>query len=126
MKYDLNEKQEVVRLNEDVGTTIFKQLGGNKFVAMIGAKDLVKDKNLLKFSFKARANKGINMITIKLTPKDLYDITFAKFRGMKYTVVEEVKAEETVEAKVEEEKVEETPDVEEKKEEENTEEKKEE
>lgn len=92
MKYDLNENKEVVRLNEDVGFTIFQQLGGRKFTTMMGVKTpAMKMKNGITFRFKAKAKDGINGIKIILTGADLYDITFSKMRGMDYKVVDEIK-----------------------------------
>ena len=55
--------------------TILKQLGGNKFIAMTGARDFVAGKNNLSFKIP-RAKKEINYIFIKLTLKDTYIMGF--------------------------------------------------
>jgi hypothetical protein len=70
--------------------TLIKQLGGaGKLQMMIGAKDFLKDKNSLSFKFKG--SKKANYVKITLNPKDLYDVSFKKIRGMKVTDVKDFK-----------------------------------
>lgn len=58
------------------------QLGGNKFIAMTGAKNFVGSDNALAFSLPSRfAKGGINKVRITLTPADEYDIEFFKLWG---------------------------------------------
>jgi hypothetical protein len=67
---------------------VLKQLGGNKFVAMTGAKNFVQDKSKKSISFKIGRNaKGINYIRITLNGKDLYDMEFIRVRGGKAKVL---------------------------------------
>lgn len=81
-------------LKEGVAETILKQLGGNKFIAMTGAKQFTKGKNSdgeEQITFKLpRAKDGINVVIIALTSMDLYRITFGKLRGVDYKVVKEI------------------------------------
>jgi len=73
-----------------IAQTIIQQLGGNKFLAMTGAKSLVDTGEGLQFKLPARlAKSGINCVTIKLNARDLYDITYYKTRGLDLKVMGE-------------------------------------
>ncbi len=61
--------------------TILEQLGGNRFVAMTGARALVSSPDALSFSIGRGATKGINKVKIILAD-DLYRVEFYKLRGM--------------------------------------------
>jgi len=68
--------------NLSIAQTILSQLGGNKFLAMTGARDLVTGASALRFKLPARfAKDGINFVSITLTPADLYDVRFGKMAG---------------------------------------------
>ena len=54
--------------------TILKQIGGNRFIAMTGAKDLGSTNKSLQFKI-GRNSKGINHVRIAHNAKDLYDIS---------------------------------------------------
>ena len=70
---------------------ILKQLGGNKFIAMTGAKNFVKDDKKKNIAFKiGRNSKSINYIKIKLNSMDTYDISFLRLRKFKLTPVNKV------------------------------------
>ena len=58
--------------------TILQQLGGNKFIAMTGAKTLVKGKNSLTFAIlsTAKTKNKANKVHIVLEPDDTYTMTF--------------------------------------------------
>lgn len=75
--------------NMQVAKTIQKQLGG-KALMMLGAKNLVGDKNSLSFKI-GRNSKGVNYIKITLTPMDLYDVEFGAIRGTTYKIKKAVK-----------------------------------
>ena len=64
--------------NLEIGKEILRQLGGNKFIAMTGAKQFLADDNKLMFRLP-RADNGINRVVIALNSKDLYDISFERF-----------------------------------------------
>lgn len=66
-----------------VAAIILAQLGGNRFIAMTGARDLVRNDNALSFKLPRGARNGINYVTVVLTPADLYNVTFYKMtRGL--------------------------------------------
>jgi hypothetical protein len=68
----------------DVAKEILRQLGGNKFIAMTGAKNFVGGSNSLSFRLPGGAGftkNGINAIRIVLNSSDLYDIEYMKIRG---------------------------------------------
>ncbi len=71
-----------------IAQTILNQLGGNKMIAMTGAKNLCDTGNGL--SFRIRGSKKVNYIKITLNSMDLYDIEFGKIQGVDYKVVSEV------------------------------------
>lgn len=86
-------KEEIKRLEESFNAgEILKQLGGNKFIAMTGAKNFAQDKQkkIITFKIGGGAKNGINYIRITLTYLDLYCIEFIKIRGTKITVVEKI------------------------------------
>jgi len=57
--------------------TIIKQLGGQKFIMMTGAKQFVSDSEKQRIFFKIGRNSGgVNMVEIKLNGLDLYDMKF--------------------------------------------------
>ena len=72
-----------------VALTILEQLGGNRFVAMTGAKSLVKGSDSLTFRLGRNKSKA-NLIQITLTEADEYDMTFYKLRGIDLQVVDAV------------------------------------
>lgn len=60
---------------------VLQQLGGNRFIAMTGAKDFVKDSKKRKIAFKVgRNSKNINYVEVQLNGKDLYDMRFYNVR----------------------------------------------
>lgn len=61
-----------------VAKTILEQLGGGRFMAMCGVKNFVGSEDGLSFSLPKKYN-GINKVQIKLTPADLYEVTFYFF-----------------------------------------------
>jgi hypothetical protein len=68
---------------------ILQQLGGGRFIAMTGAKNLISDKNMLRFRVPHAAN-GINMVEVTLDPSDTYTMKFMRVRGMDAKVVKEI------------------------------------
>ena len=60
---------------------LLRQLGGNRFIAMTGAKDFVKGSNFILFRIP-RAKDGINRVKISLNSMDLYDMEFFMVRGV--------------------------------------------
>lgn len=66
--------------------TILRQLGGNRFMAMTGAKNLAYDKASQSLSMKfGKVGRGKpNFVKITLTPADLYDMEFGSIRGYNF------------------------------------------
>jgi hypothetical protein len=63
--------------------TILQQLGGNKFIAMTGAKDFVKDDKNRSIIFKIGRNfASISYVKIRLNSMDTYDMEFFSIRKM--------------------------------------------
>jgi ribosomal protein L21E len=61
---------------------LLQQLGGNRFIAMTGAKNLAFDKVKNTLHMKIGRNaKGVNHLRIKLTGADLYDMEFLQVRA---------------------------------------------
>lgn len=69
-----------------VAETILAQLGGNRFLVMTGAKDLLGDENSLGMRI-GKNSKGVNKVRVRLTPADLYDVEFFYVRGTAFRVV---------------------------------------
>jgi hypothetical protein len=65
-----------------IAQTILSQLGGNRFVAMTGAKNLLDHGNGLSFKV-GRNPKGVTHARITLTAMDDYMVEFLKIRGTK-------------------------------------------
>lgn len=77
----------------EIAKTILKQLGGNKFTVMTGAKNYVAHKDALSFRLPGNGKlngKTVNYVKITLTPLDLYDVEFGYIRGMNYKVLKTV------------------------------------
>jgi hypothetical protein len=66
----------------EIAKTILQQLGGNKFLAMTGAKNLMSDGNKLHMTLPKNMSKA-NRLTITLDPNDTYQIRFFKLTGGK-------------------------------------------
>lgn len=65
---------------------LLQQLGGNKFIAMTGAKNFVKDTNSLSFRI-TNAKYGINYVKITLNSMDTYDMEFGRIDKSEYRVI---------------------------------------
>ena len=61
----------------DVANEIYRQLGGNRFRVMVGAKNMVSTENGIRMKI-GRNKTNANWMEISLNSLDLYDITFAK------------------------------------------------
>lgn len=71
--------------DKTVANTILAQLGGNKFIAMTGARYFTCDNNSLSFQFPNRS--GANCCHITLNSMDTYDMYFKRIHGVKITPV---------------------------------------
>jgi hypothetical protein len=62
-----------------IAKTILEQLGGNKFLVMTGARNLLAGPNTLSFRLPARfAKDGITLVKISLDVTDTYTMSFKK------------------------------------------------
>jgi hypothetical protein len=70
---------------------VLRQLGGNRFIAMTGAKDFVKDDKEQMIGFKIGRNaKNVSHVRIKLNSMDTYDVEFLSIRNGNVTVKSKV------------------------------------
>jgi hypothetical protein len=68
----------------EVPTTILAQLGGNRFLVMTGARNLLGSENSLTFQLPGNLTKAkINKCVITLTPLDLYTVEFYRVDARK-------------------------------------------
>ena len=65
-----------------VAKEILRQLGGNKFIAMTGAKNFGATENSLTFKI-GKNSSSANWVKVVLNGKDLYDLSFIQVRGDK-------------------------------------------
>jgi len=71
--------------NEEIARTILAQLGGNKFCAMTGVKNLGFGDRCLIFKIGKNC-KQVNHVTVTLEGSDLYTMTFQWVTKKKNTV----------------------------------------
>lgn len=70
---------------------ILQQLGGNKFIAMTGAKDFVRSGDtMLQFSVGRGATNKTNKVRIELDANDTYTMRFYRIWKMEAKVIEEI------------------------------------
>lgn len=73
-----------------VAETILAQLGGNQFLAMTGAKNLLGGERELQMKLGRGATNGITHLRVVLDASDTYTVTFLKVRGVKVSTVAEL------------------------------------
>ena len=61
-----------------VANTILAQFGGNRFIAMTGAKNMLGDAVSLQFQLPRGARSGINSVVVSLGVCDTYTVVFHK------------------------------------------------
>jgi hypothetical protein len=87
----MNDGATQTNTNLDVAKTILAQLGGNRFLAMTGARDLTGGEKSLTFKIGRGAKRGINAVRVTLDASDTYTVEFIKIgRGWKVETVEEI------------------------------------
>ena len=70
--------------DKNIAIEILKQLGGNKFIAMTGAKNFTCDNNSMGFRLPGTMTRNrINFIKITLNCMDTYDIVYKSIWGSK-------------------------------------------
>ena len=67
-----------------IANEILKQLGGNRFITMTGAKNLIDAGEGLRFAIPN--SNGINRVEITLEPGDTYRVTFTKLNARLGTI----------------------------------------
>lgn len=65
-----------------VAETVLHQLGGNKFMAMTGAKNFMRTPKGLHFALPRGAKNKANKVVIELDGNDTYSMTFYNQRGV--------------------------------------------
>lgn len=68
---------------DSVAEIILQQLGGNRFIAMTGAKDFVADNNSLRMKLPRNGSKA-NYCKITLGIDDYYTVEFIKFTPSRF------------------------------------------
>jgi hypothetical protein len=81
------------RIRMSVAGTILQQLGGNRFAAMTGARELVAGPNSLRFRIGRNASR-IGIVKVVLNGRDLYDMSFYRRSGEVVNEEEDVYAED--------------------------------
>lgn len=86
----MNTTQNNSRGSEIANTTL-QQLGGQRFIAMTGAKYMTHDDaGTLAFRIGSGAKNKINHVKIELAADDTYTVTFTNLRKYDWTEVAKV------------------------------------
>lgn len=71
-----------MKTDKTVAIEILRQLGGNKFLAMTGARNLACDNNSMSFQLSQNMTRDrISHVKITLNAMDTYDIEYFNIRG---------------------------------------------
>jgi hypothetical protein len=76
-----------------VAQTILSQLGGNRFIAMTGAKNFVGGNDDLRFFLPRAAKNGVNRFWVRLDADDTYTVEGGKWNAKRLEVVRVKRAE---------------------------------
>lgn len=63
-----------------IAETILQQLGGNRFIAMTGAKNFLSDGNTLRMTLPKNGSKANRLWVTYNSALDLYDMRFFRYR----------------------------------------------
>jgi hypothetical protein len=74
-------EQTTMNDRQTIAKTIISQLGGNRFLAMTGAKNILVDGDGV--SFWLPLSNGINRVNVTLDCNDTYRVTFSKWNARK-------------------------------------------
>ena len=89
-KSRLKKEGRISEISSTDAKTLLKQLGGNKFIAMTGAKDFGVGSDGLHFKI-GRNSKSISHVVIDYKRgKDLYEMKFLRVRAGKIKVIKKV------------------------------------
>jgi hypothetical protein len=77
---------------QQIAQTILAQMGGNRFIAMTGARNLMHTKNGLVFNLpRGAAKNGATHVQIILDESDTYTVSFGKMKNrVEYVEIEEL------------------------------------
>lgn len=79
------------QIDRSVAVKILRQLGGNKFIAVTGAKNSTSTFNSLAFRLPSNMTKNrINIVTISSNGMDTYDIRMMSMRGNKVSIIHDI------------------------------------
>ena len=82
---------QTVQTDKTVAVEILKQLGGNRFIVMTGAKNFCCDNNSICFKLPGTLTKNrINYVKIKLNVMDTYDVEFVSIWGANIKTIAKV------------------------------------
>lgn len=73
-------------MTNEIATTILSQLGGQRFIAMTGAKSFVAGERDLTFRI-GRNKSRANMVRITLDASDTYTVEFLRYQNFDITVI---------------------------------------
>ena len=73
--------------NLTAANTILAQLGGNKFLAMIGAKNLVGSADALHFDIPRGAKNKANKVRVSISSDDTYNVEFFRWNAKAFDLV---------------------------------------
>jgi len=72
------------KTDKTVAVEILRQMGGNRFIAMTGARNFFCDNNSIGFRLPGTMTRDrINFVKVTLNSMDTYDIEFKNIRGDK-------------------------------------------
>ena len=72
-----------------VATEILRQMGGNRFIAMTGAKDFVGSKDSLMFALPRLAKNKANKVRVTLSDNDTYRVEFFRMKRFEFEKISE-------------------------------------
>lgn len=85
------QMETVTKTDKTVAIEILKQLGGNKFLVMTGAKNLTCDNNSMGFMLSSRITKNkSSFVKITLNVMDTYDIEFKSIRNFEVKEISKI------------------------------------
>ena len=76
-------------IDDDVSRSIWQQIGGKKFQAMTGAKNLVSGDKFLQFNLPIFGSNRFSKVRITLEPTDTYTVRFMRINNRTLQVVKE-------------------------------------
>jgi hypothetical protein len=72
-----------------VPTEILRQMGGNRFIAMTGAKDFLGSKDSLMFELPRLAKNKANKVRVTLSENDTYRVEFFRMKRFDFEKISE-------------------------------------